>query len=297
MIKNLNDLIEKTKNREKRKIAIAAAEDIDILEVVEKAVELELADFILIGDKEKIEKIALENNKKCDYELIDEADHKKAAEKAVELVKKGMAHGIMKGLLHTSTFLRAVLNKEKGLNKGKMISQISVFDKEFGEGLQLLTDCAMSIEPSLKEKKEIIENAVELSLKIGYNKPKVALLSAVEVINPAINDTLEAAVLSKMADREQIKNAVVDGPFALDNAISPEAAAHKGIKGDVAGQADVLVVPNLQVGNVLTKALTYYAHKDVAAAVMGADAPIVMTSRTDSVKNKLLSIALASYIS
>ncbi|SKC81014.1 bifunctional enoyl-CoA hydratase/phosphate acetyltransferase [Maledivibacter halophilus] len=297
MIKNLNDLIEKTKNREKRKIAIAAAEDIDILEVVEKAVELGLADFILIGDKEKIEKIALENNKKCDYELIDEANHKKAAEKAVELVKKGMAHGIMKGLLHTSTFLRAVLNKEKGLNKGKMISQISVFDKEFGEGLQLLTDCAMSIEPSLKEKKEIIENAVELSLKIGYNKPKVALLSAVEVINPAINDTLEAAVLSKMADRGQIKNAVVDGPFALDNAISPEAAAHKGIKGDVAGQADVLVVPNLQVGNVLTKALTYYAHKDVAAAVMGADAPIVMTSRTDSVKNKLLSIALASYIS
>ena len=297
MVKNLNYLMDQVRNSVKKKIVIAAAEDLDVLEVVEKAVELQLGGFILIGDKAQIEKIAVENHKKMDFTLIHEPDHKKAAEKAVELVLKGEAGAIMKGLLHTGTFLKAVLNKEKGLNRGKLISQISIFDKEFGDGLQLLTDCAMAIQPSLDEKKQIIENAVELALRLGYVKPKVAVLSALEVVNPEIADTVDAAILSKMSDREQIKNAIVDGPFALDNAISPEAAKHKGIKGEVAGQADIILAPNLQVGNVLTKALTYYAHMDVAAAVMGAAAPIIMTSRTDTVKNKLLSIALASYIS
>lgn len=297
MLKCLNGLMKGVENKEKKKIVVASAEDLEVLEVVETAAELNLAEFILIGDKEKIEKIALENNKKLNHRIIHEPDQKKSAKKAVELVVEKEAGALMKGLLHTGTFLKAVLDKEKGLNTGNLISQISVFDKEYGEGLQLLTDCAMAIQPTLEEKKQIIENAVSLALKIGYEKPKVALLSAIEVVNPIMNDTIEAAVLSKMADRDQIKNAIVDGPFALDNAISPEAAKHKGIRGDVAGQADILVVPNLQVGNVLTKALTYYAHKDVAAAVMGASAPIIMTSRTDSVKNKLLSIALASYIS
>jgi len=297
MIKNLDDLIEQVKCKEKKKIAVAAAEDLEVLEVVEEAIELKLAEFILIGNKEEIEKIAEENNKKLCCEIIDEPDHKKAAEKAVELVKKGEAGAIMKGLLHTGTFLKAVLNKEKGLNIGKLVTQISLFDKEKGEGLQLLTDCAMAIQPTLDEKKQIIENAILLAQKIGYDVPKVAILSALEIVNPAIPDTIEAAILSKMGDRGQIKNAVIDGPFALDNAISIEAAEHKGIKSQVAGKADILIAPNLQVGNVLTKALTYYAHKDVAAAVIGAGAPIIMTSRTDSVKNKLLSIALASYIS
>lgn len=297
MIKNLSDLMEQVKNKDKKKIVVAAAEDLEVLEVVEEALKLKLADFILVGDKGKIEKIAAENNKKLSCEIIHEPDNKKAAEKAVELVRKGEAGAVMKGLLHTGTFLKAVLNKDKGLNIGKLVSQISLFDKEFGEGLQLLTDCVMAIQPSLDEKKQIIENAVVLAQKIGYEKPKVALISAIEVVNPAIPDTMEAAVLSKMGDRGQIKNAIIDGPFALDNAISPEAAKHKGINSEVAGQADILIVPNLQVGNVLTKALTYYAHKDVAAAVIGVGAPIIMTSRTDSVKNKLLSIALAIYIS
>lgn len=297
MIKCLNDLMINVKGKEKKTIAIASAEDIEILELVEMARELELAEFILIGNKEKIKKIALENNKNIDYKIIHESDHQIAAEIAVDLVLKGEADALMKGLLHTGIFLKSVLNKERSLNKGGLISQISVFDKEYGEGLQLLTDCAIVIQPNLDEKKQIIENAVSLALKIGYEKPRVALLSAVEVVNPAIPDTMDAAVLSKMSERGQIKNAIVDGPFALDNAISPEAANHKDINGEVAGNADILVVPNIQVGNVLTKALTYYAHKDVAAAVVGAGVPIIMTSRTDSIKNKLLSIALASYIS
>lgn len=300
MIKNLNDLIEQIKSkrwRKKKRIIVVAAEDLDILEIVEKATELKLGEFILVGDKEKIEEIAIKNNKRLLCEIIDEPDNRKAVEKAVEFIVKGEADIIMKGLLHTSTFLKSVLNKENGLNTGRLVSQISVFDKEFGEGLQLLTDCAMAIQPNLDEKKQIIENAVSLARKIGYKKPRVALLSALEIINPTIQDTVEAAILSKMGDRDQIKNAVIDGPFALDNAISPEAAEHKGIKSEVAGRADILVAPNLQVGNVLTKALTYYAHKDVAAAVMGAKIPIIMTSRTDMIKNKLLSVALASYIS
>ncbi|MCC9296667.1 bifunctional enoyl-CoA hydratase/phosphate acetyltransferase [Clostridium sp. WLY-B-L2] len=297
MIKNLNHLMEQVGLKEKKKIAVAAAEDLDVLEIVEKATELKLGQFILVGDKEKIEEIATKNKKRIRCEIIDEPDNKKAAEKAVEFVIKGEADTIMKGLLHTGTFLKAVLNKEKGLNVGKMVSQISLFDKESGEGLQLLSDCAMAIQPNLDEKKQIIENAIVLAQKIGYEKPRVALISALEIINSAIPDTVEAAILSKMGDRGQIKNAIIDGPFALDNAISMKAAKHKGIKSEVAGQADILIVPNLQVGNVLTKALTYYAHKDVAAAVIGAGVPIIMTSRTDSVKNKLLSVALASYIS
>lgn len=297
MIKNFDDLINQVKCNEKKKIVVAAAEDIEVLEVVEEATTLNLAEFILVGDSSKIKKISAEHNKTITSEIIDEANNKKAAEKSVELLVNGQANAIMKGLLHTGTFLKAILNKEKGINEGNLISQISVFEKENEEGLQMVSDCAMAIQPSLDEKKQIIENAVKLALKLGYEKPKVALLSALEVINPDISDTLEAAILSKMGDRGQIKNAVIDGPFALDNAISSIAAEKKGITGEVAGKADILIAPNLQVGNVLHKALTYYAHKDVAAAVIGAGAPIVMTSRTDSVRTKILSIALSSYIS
>lgn len=297
MINNLDSLMENVRNNKKKKIAVAVAEDIEILEIVKETIRLNLAEFILIGDKEKIEKLASENNIELNSEIIHEPDHKKAAEKSVQCVKEGKADAIMKGLLHTSTFLKAVLNKENGLNTGKLISQVSVFDKEYGEGLQLLTDCAIAIKPSIDEKKKIIENSIELANKLGYENPKVALLSALELVNPAIQDTVDAAILCKMSDRGQIKGGIIDGPFALDNAISPEAAKHKGMVGDVAGNADILVVPDLQVGNVLTKSLTFYAHKDVAAAIMGAGAPIIMTSRSDFMKNKLLSIVLASYIS
>ena len=232
--------------------------------------EEDLADFILIGDSEKIKKIMKDENLVDNIEIVDRLDHKSAAEYAVKMVKNGDAEAIMKGMLHTSIFLKAVLNKENGLNKGKIISQISVYDKPFGEGLQLLTDCAMAIEPSLEEKKGIIENSVELAIKLGYSFPKVALLSAVEVVNPAIKDTVDAAILSKMCDRGQIKNCIVDGPFALDNAISPEAASQKRISGEVAGNADVLVVPNLQVGNVLTKSLTLFSKKEVCSSCNGS---------------------------
>lgn len=294
-MQSLEELKQRVKELDKKTIAVAAA-DAKILEVVERALEENLAEFILIGDQKALLEEIEAKGRNISCEIYDIADHKAAAEKAVELVRNKQADVVMKGLLHTSTFLRAVLNKEKGLNTGKFISQISVIDKEYGQGLQMVTDCAMAIEPTLEEKKSIIENAIDLSHKLGIEMPKVALLSALEVVNPKIKDTMEAAVLSKMADRGQIKGGIVDGPLALDNAISQEAADHKGIKSPVAGKADVLVVPNLQVGNVLGKSLFFFAHKLSATAIVGTSAPIIMTSRTDFMENKLMSIVIASYI-
>jgi len=296
MIKSIDSLITHVKNNEKKTIAVAAAEDYDVVTIVNECRKMNLADFILVGDKEKITEIANQNDIDLDSEIIDIKDHDLAAQKVVDLKRQNNAQVIMKGLLHTGTFLKAVLNKETGLNKGRLISQISIYDRIDGKGLQLLTDCVISIQPTLEQKKQIIENAVECARKLGIEKPKVAVLSALEIVNPDIPDTLDAAILSKMADRGQIKNCIVDGPFALDNALSIEAARHKNIKSEVAGDADILLVPNLVVGNVLTKALVFYAKMKVASAVMGVDAPVVMTSRTDTIENKILSIALALYL-
>ena len=298
MIKHFDDLLSAVCGRQVQKIAIAAAEDAGIIQLVRKATENGLAEFILIGDERKLrELLEIEGLDYARFEIHHKPDHKEAAEKAVSLVLEEKAQVVMKGELHTSVFLKAILNKEKGLRTANLISQITVHEKIEGDGLQLITDCAMNISPNLEEKKQIIENAVELALKLGYEKPKVAVLSAVEVVNPAIPDTLDAAILSKMSDRGQIKNAIVDGPLALDNAISVKAAKQKKIAGEVAGRADIILVPNLQVGNPIHKGLTFFADRKVAASVMGAGAPIVMLSRADSIDTKLRSIALAAYVS
>jgi len=298
MIKNFDDLLEKVRQSPVQKIAIPIPEDAGIMELVKMSMEQGLAEFILLGNAAEIkEHLAQQGLDPARFEIHDKPDHREAAGKAVSLVAEGHADVVMKGELHTKIFLQAILDKETGLRTGNLISQITVCEKVEGEGLQLITDCAMNISPDLEEKKQIIENAVALALKLGYEKPRVAVLSAVEVVNPAIPDTLDAAILSKMADRGQIKNALVDGPFALDNAISVEAAKQKKIGGEVAGRADIILVPNLQVGNALHKALNYYANRKITAAVMGPAAPVVMSSRTDTIDTKLLAIALASYVS
>jgi phosphate butyryltransferase len=298
MLQCLADLREAVKGRPTRTIAVASAEDAEVIELVKQAMELGYAEFILVGDAPKIKDLLEEQDLNLrNFEIIDEKNHGRAAEIAVGLVVDKKANVVMKGELQTATFLKAVINKDKGLRTGNLMSEITLWDKEEGDGVRMVTDCAMSISPTLDEKRQIIENAVDLALKIGYAKPRVAVLSAVEVVNPAIPDTLDAAILSKMADRGQIKNAIVDGPFALDNAISLSAARHKKISGEVAGQADILLVPNLQVGNALRKSLTYIANKTVAVAIMGVGAPVVMYSRSDSTETKLLSIALSAYIS
>lgn len=298
MITCLNDLYGAVKEKGVKKIALAAAEDEGIIKLVKSATEMGIAEFILMGDAGKIrDLLRKEDLNDAAFEIHHTCSHREAAEKAVSLVVGKKATVVMKGELHTALFLKAVLDKDKGLRTGNLISQITVTEKVEGAGLLMFTDCAMNITPTLDEKKQIIENAVGLALKLGYAQPKVAVLAAVEVINPSMPDTLDAAALSKMADRGQIEHALVDGPFALDNAISLSAARQKKIGGVVAGQADIVLVPSLQVGNTIHKGLTYLANKKLAAAVMGARVPIVMTSRADTTDTKLFSIAIATYIS
>lgn len=295
-IKNFKQLMELAAEGKAKTIAVASPEDLEVLEVIHKAEEMNLANFILIGDFKKINEIIKENNLLIKSTIIDEKDHKMSADLAVDLVSQGKADTVMKGMLHSSVFLKAVLNKEKSLNIGKHITQISVLEKEKG-GLMFITDCAITVNPDLIGKKEILENAVELARKLGIEKPRVAVLASVEVVNPAMQDTIDAAVLSKMADRGQIKNCIVDGPLAFDNAVSSQAAKAKGVSGDVAGNADIIVVPNLTVGNAVTKAISYIGGKTVIAATVGTAVPIVFTSRTETMEGKLLSIALAAYTS
>lgn len=292
MIQNFDHLLEEVAGSKKKTVAVVAADDLDTLEVVRDAEKRGLAEFLLVGDEEMILSILRENNLELSARILHEPDHKKAAETAVNAVRQEQANVLMKGMVHSSVFLKAVLNKEAGLNAGKYVTQISVLEKENG-GLMMITDCAISISPDLKGKIEIIQNAVELAHSLGITMPRVAVLAPVEVINPEIQDTIDAAILSKMAERGQIKGCIIDGPLAFDNAVSKDAAKAKGIKSEVAGNADIILVPNLAVGNALTKSITYIAKKTVVAATVGAAAPLVFTSRTESKQGKLLTIALA----
>jgi phosphate butyryltransferase len=294
VIRNFEELTEAVKSGRRTVIAVAAAEDMDVIQVAQNCEGL--ADFILIGDKGRIEALVKESGKALKGEIIDIADHAEAAKKAVELVKSGRAGNLMKGLLHTSVFLKAVLNKETGLNKGRLVSEVTVFEKDDGSGLRLLTDCAINIAPDLMQKKEILENAVDLARKLGYETPRVAAMAAVEVVNPDMQATLDAAALSAMSRRGQIKNALVDGPLAFDNAVDEEAARHKGIEGPVAGKADILLAPSLEPANMLSKALVFWAKKRKAAALLGVGTPVIMTSRSDSLENKILTVTLSAYL-
>jgi phosphate butyryltransferase len=294
MIRNFDELIQAVQSAEKSTVAVAAAEDMDVINIASACESL--ADFVFIGDAGKIEALIKESGKNVQGKIIDIPDHALAAAKAVELVKTGKAQNLMKGLLHTAVFLKAVLNKESGLNKGRLISQAMVFEKKDKSGFQILTDCAVNIAPTLMQKKEIIENAVEIARALGYERPTVAVLAALEIVNPDMPATMDAAVLTVMAQHGQIKNAIVDGPLAMDNAIDPEAARHKGIGGPVAGNADILVVPDIEAGNMVSKALVFWANIKSAAAMPGIGTPVIANSRAETLENKILTVALSAYL-
>ncbi|ETA79498.1 bifunctional enoyl-CoA hydratase/phosphate acetyltransferase [Youngiibacter fragilis] len=297
MIRSLDEVLEKVSNLPKKTIAVAQAADDEILQVAQAAIDRGIANFIFVGDKLKIEKMITEGNYRLDGVEIIHADSDAAcAAKTVELVRSSQADMPMKGLLATSTFIKAVLDKEKGLRSNRLVTQMTVTDKIDSEGLYFITDCAMNISPDLNTKVEILNNAVHIARILGYEIPKVALVTALETVNPAMPETLDAAVISKMNERGQIRNCIVDGPFALDNAISVISANHKGITGEVAGKADILLVSDIRMGNVLHKAITYFARKRVGSIIMGTTSPLVMTSRSDSIEDKLISIALSSYL-
>lgn len=301
MINSFDELIAAVKMKPKKKIAVVSPEGSTVLKLVKQALGEGLAEFVLVGDEEKIKSMSADAGLDLNLvSILHIPDQKAAAEEAVRLVLVGSASAIMKGNLPTATFMRAVLDKQKGLNDNKVMSEITLYEKNTdppGGGFRLLTDCAINVQPTLDEKKQIIENAVFLAHKLGNPQPKVAVISAVEVVNPSMPDTVEAAALSKMADRGQIAGCLVDGPFAFDNAVSLEAAEYKKVGGGVAGQADILMMPNLLTANPVRKCLVYYSRQRIAVALMGAKAPVIMTSRTDSADTMLLTLVLAAYIS
>ena len=294
MYQSFAEIIAVAQRRERVKIAVAAAADSDVLEAVADAKKAGIADAILVGDTAEIKELCRKQNIDCElFELDHEPDVRAAAKRAAELVRSGVAQVMMKGLVGTADFMRAVLNKTEGLGTGGLLSHVVVFEAAGFNRLMLMTDAAINIAPDLPQKIQIIENALQVTTALGNMEPRVAMLAAVETVTTSLKATEDAALIAKMAVRGQIKGCRIDGPLALDNAISPAAAKHKGIGGEVAGRAELLVVPDIEAGNVLYKALVYFAKAPLAGIVIGAAAPVVLTSRADSPQTKLNSIALA----
>ena len=293
----LDSLIDRAAQVSMNTVAVAAAEDLEVIEAVIAALDRNLANFILFGDKEKINSIfkskTHQNMSGKNLKIINAESSTAAAELAVKAVFNKEADVLMKGNIPTNILLKAVLNKEYGLRTGNVLSHVAVFEVPGFDRFTIITDAAMNIAPDLEQKAQIIKNAVFLARSIGITMPKVAPIAAVEVVNPAMQATLDAAALTVMNKRGQISGCIVDGPLGLDNAISSLAAEQKGIHSDVAGNADILLVPTIEVGNALYKSLIYFANAKVGAVIAGAKSPIVLTSRADSAESKLYSLALA----
>jgi phosphate acetyltransferase len=249
---------------------------------------------ILVGPSAKIAEVAERSGVLLDGVSIVDAPHSHAsAAKAVELVRQGQAELLMKGSLHSDELLGAVVAKETGLRTGRRVSHVFIMDVPTYHKVLIVTDAAINIAPTLEDKVDIVQNAVDLAISLGLAEPKVAILAAVETVNAKMPATIDAAALCKMADRGQIKHAVLDGPLAFDNAISKAAARIKGITSEVAGDPDILLVPDLEAGNMLAKQLTFLANADSAGVVLGARVPIILTSRADSVRSRIASAAVA----
>jgi len=259
-----------------------------------EAAELGIIKPILVGPAAKIKKVASDQGIKIsDFQIVDAPHSEAAAERAVELVHEGKGELLMKGSLHTDELMRAVTNSKTGLRTARRISHVFIMDVPTYPETLFVTDAAINIAPDLDAKRDIIQNAVDLFTQVGLGTPRVAILSAVETVTSKIPSTIDAAALCKMADRKQITDAIIDGPLAFDNAISPEAARIKGIQSPVAGKAQILVVPDLEAGNMLAKNLIFLSKADSAGLVLGARVPVVLTSRADSVRSRMASCAAA----
>lgn len=287
---SFDQLIQPNKDGVTKRVAVACAADPEVLEAVRMASEASIADFILFDTASEFNKLSMDLP---EVEIRYAASAQDAVKQAVKAASSGEAQALMKGHVDTATLLREVLRDENGLKTGATISHVAVFEFPEFDRLLLVTDAAMNIHPDLKQKVDIIKNAVGVAHRIGIELPVVAPLSAVEVVNPAMPSSTDAALLTMMNKRGQIKGCIIDGPLAFDNAISIESAKAKGITSDSAGKADILVVPNIEAGNVLYKSFMYFGRAKVGAVIEGAKVPIVLTSRADSAESKLFSIALA----
>lgn len=292
-MKNISDIFEKIKGSEKACVSIAAAEDQNVLEAVKEADSMGLANFILVGSEEKIASIA--NDIGLDisrFEIIDEPDSVQACKTAVKQVVDGRASAVMKGFIDTSVIMRAALDRDHGMRTGKKLSHLAVFEMPAYHKLLMLTDAAVNIAPDLETKKVIIQNAIDCVHHLGIDNPKVALLAAKEKVDEKMPVTVDCDELVKAAQKGEITGGILDGPIALDIAVSKEAAVHKGYKGEAGGDADILFVPDIEAGNVLYKSFNMLASAKCGGVVVGAKAPIILTSRSDSSESKLISIAI-----
>ncbi len=293
-MKNLNDILALAKKIGPKRVAVAQAEDQEVLLALEQARSEKLVEVILVGRRDRMEGLAQSNGIDIDkFEIREEADGFVASLKCCELANRGEADLVMKGLVGTARFLKAVLDKKNGLGTGRLLSHVAVFEIPAYPKLLMITDAAINIAPSLAEKAQIVQNAVDVAHSLGIGVPKVACIAAVEKVYPdKMPATLDCACLSMMAKRGQIKGALVDGPFGLDNAVSAESARIKGVKSDLPGNVDVLLCPDIQTGNAIYKTLMEFARAKCAALVVGAKVPVVLTSRADSHETKFISVAL-----
>lgn len=297
MSKSFEELISKANQKTLKKLSVSNAQDEPVLQAVKAAKEQNIATAILVGDEAKIREIAASIDMDLtDFEIINEPDTEAAALKAVELVHNGKADILLKGLLETKTFLKSVLNKEVGLRTGKMLSHVCVFEIEGINRLLFFTDVAFNTYPTLADKVNIINNAVEVAHACGIECPKVAPLCAVETVNPKMQPTVDADNLTKMYEGGDFKGCQIYGPLSMDLAIDPEAAVHKGVTNPVAGHADILLFPNIDAGNITYKILVRTAKVKIGNVLVGTSAPVVLTSRSDDFQTKLNSIALATVI-
>ena len=298
MSKSFDDLLSKVSSVSRKKVSVAVAQDAPVLEAVEEARVRGIADAILVGDKDKMEPIAKELGIDLgNFEVVDVKDDIEAATKAVELVHNGTADMYMKGLIDTKSFLKSVLNKEVGLRTDKVLSHVCVFEMKNREGLLFLSDVAFIPYPTLEEKAAIIANTVDIAHACGLECPKVAPVAAVEVVNPKMPATVEADELTKMNAEGKITGCIVDGPLSLDIAIDKEAASHKGASDrKIAGDADVILFPDIHAGNLVYKILVRTAKLINGNIITGTKAPVILTSRSDDFETKVNSLALGAIV-
>ena len=294
-MKSFDELLKAAAARGRCRAVIAEAADDSVLTAVLEARKRGIIEPILVARQAELEQVGIDISQ---LRVVEPESKARAAQTAVDLVRRGQGDILVKGMMQTAELLHAVLDKDAGLGRGRTLSHVGVFllpeSARYSKSFLLVTDAALAIAPSLSQKADIVQNAIDLARKLGIESPIAAILCAVETVNPAMPATIDAAGLSRMAERGQITGGRVEGPLALDNAVSVEAAQKKGIPGGLAGRADILVAPNLEAANILYKSLVYYAGAEEAGIVVGASAPVVVTSRSDSAENKLYSIALGA---
>jgi phosphate butyryltransferase len=296
-MRNFEEVALKTKNYPVKTVAVVEAQDPTVLTALKMAKESELAKAILFGRRREIENAAKESGfPLSDVTIRETANDLISAREACLSVRKGEADILMKGQIHSDDFLRAILDKETGLRSGSFMSHVFILERK--DKFILISDGAMNLAPTLEDKAKIILNALHIARVLEIEKPKVAIMAAVELVNPAMQATVDAAALTGMNLRRQFSvDCLIDGPFALDNAVDERAARHKGIKGEVAGKADILIMPSIEAGNMLAKSFYYFAGGTIAGVLVGASAPVVLTSRADTDESKYYSIAVAVLMS